>query len=97
VRRSAPRPLQVAREAFDPSRPDKSSLINNITTSAKATSQAGSEFMLPLACARTLRLLGISEQELGQLCGAATAFIRHVVDRVQDAPDLFGLPPGRWA
>lgn len=84
--------LQVAREAFDPTHPDKSSLINNITTSAKETQQAGSEFMLPLACAKTLQFLGISQPELMELCKAATDFVRFVMDQVQDSPQLFGLP-----
>ncbi len=38
----AGRHVQVAREAYDPLNPDnKKSLINNITTSAKETSQVG--------------------------------------------------------
>lgn len=60
--------------------------------SAKATNQAGSEFMLPLCCHRTLGLLGIQESELAELCTASTAFMSYVVDQVQDNPALFGLP-----
>ncbi len=60
--------------------------------SAKETGQGGSEFMLPLARRRTLELLGIQREELADLCAAATSFVRYVVDQVQDAPELFGLP-----
>lgn len=91
--RAFPSIAKVAREAYDPLNPDnKKSLINNITTSAKETSQAGQEFLLPLANAATLNMLGISEGELTELCSACTHFMRYVVDQVQDNPELFGLP-----
>ncbi|MEW5297912.1 MAG: hypothetical protein WDW36_001090 [Sanguina aurantia] len=84
---------KVAREAFDPEHPsNKKSLINNITTSAKETATAGAEFMLPLANTHTLGLLGISLEELTELCTAATHFIAYTIDQVQDNPEVFGLP-----
>jgi intracellular sulfur oxidation DsrE/DsrF family protein len=92
--RAFPSIAKVARAAFDPEdhHPDKAALINNITTSAKETAQSGAEFMLPLCCSETLRLLRISEAELQELCKACTNFIRFVLDQVQDQPSLFGLP-----
>ena len=54
--------------------------------------QAGAEFMMPLTNADTLELVGVEEGELHELCGACTAFIRHVLDTVEDRPQLLGLP-----
>lgn len=87
--------MQVARAAFDPSdpHPDKGSLINNITSSSKETAQSGAEFMLPLCNQETLSLLGISLDELKELCKACTSFVRFVVDQVQDEPGKVGLRP----
>lgn len=84
----------MARSAYDPSDPsrDKGALINNITTSAKESCQAGSEFMLPLCNKETLALLGVSVQELKELSAACTSFIRYVLDQLQDDPQRFGLP-----
>ena len=116
----------MARAAFDPTtaRPDKGSLINNITTSAKETAQSGAEFMLPLcnlvrqSCSHlleqycssnraingplsralfchvfssstlslhaqeTLAILGITPQELKELCCVCTTFVGYVIDQV---------------
>lgn len=86
-----PRPTpQVAREAFDPLHPDnKRSLLNNITPSAKETATQGSDHILPLCRPASLAALGIGAAELAQLCAACTAFVRFVVDAVQDSPGLF--------
>lgn len=41
---------------------------------------------------RTLQLLGVSQEELGQLCAASTAFIAHVINQVRGrALSLRGL------
>ena len=56
--------------------------------------QAGSEFMLPLANAETLALLGVSVAELTELCAACTHFVRFVLDELQDDPaGQQGAPP----
>ena len=47
---------------------------------------------MPLTNADTLELVGVEEGELHELCGACTAFIRHVLDTVEDRPQLLGLP-----
>ena len=59
---------------------------------ASRLSAAGVEFMLPLANRDTLDLLGLAQSELEELCVAATGFMRHVLDQVQDEPETLGLP-----
>jgi hypothetical protein len=90
--RAFPSIVKIASAAYDPDHPTPLSLINNITTSAQATHRPGLEFMLPLANRETLELLGLSLEELLELCEAATSFVRDMLDRVQDEPALFGLP-----
>jgi hypothetical protein len=87
-----PSAVKVASEAYDPQHPARLSLINNISTSAQATQKPGTEFLLPLADRDTLELLGISIEEMLELCETTTRFIRNILDRVQDEPALFGLP-----
>jgi hypothetical protein len=83
---------KVAHEQYNPNNPsDKSSLINNITFSAKEVSKCGSEFMLPLSSRRTLELLGITQAELTELSSYCTHFVRHVINTVQDCPEEVGL------
>jgi hypothetical protein len=87
-----PAVVKVASAAYDPEHPQRLSLINNVTTSAQATQRSGVEFLMPLANRATLELLGLSLEELLELCEAATSFMRDMLDRVQDEPALFGLP-----
>jgi len=86
---------KVSSEAFDRRQPTHQSLINNITASAEATKADGVEFMLPLANRETLDLLDLNVDHLGAVCSFATGWVRHILDRVQDAPEHFGLPPHR--
>ena len=60
-------------------------------------SAAGAEFMLPLCNEETLSLLGISVEELKELGQACTAFVRFVIDKVQDEPTKVGLGRGLQA
>jgi len=90
--RAFPSIVKISSEAHDPADPSRLSLINNITASAQAQHKAGLEYMLPLANRETLELLGLSLEELLELCEAATSFLRDVLDRVQDEPAVFGLP-----
>lgn len=46
-------------------------------------SQNGQDFILPLCCPDTLRMLGIGKEELTELCSACTHFVRFVVDQVR--------------
>lgn len=87
--------VKVASEAYDSACPSHLSLINNITTSAQSKQVAGAEFMLPLANRATLDLIGLSVAELEELCTAATGFMRFVVDRVQNEPEMLGVPGRR--
>jgi hypothetical protein len=84
--------VKIASEPFDPVGPSPLSLINNITTSSQAKRSAGVDYMMPLANRRTLALLGLGTEELMDLCAGATRFVRHVLDRCQDAPEALGLP-----
>jgi len=90
--RPFPSIVKIASEAYDAAKPSHLALINNITTSAQAKKTAGAEFMLPLANRETLELLGLSWDELVDLCRGATGYLRHVLDKVEDEPKLFDLP-----
>jgi len=83
---------KVSSEVHDPARPSRMALINNVTTSAETKKTAGTEFMLPLCNRDTLRLLDLKIEHLRELCGYCTGLVAHVLDRVQDRPDWFGLP-----
>ncbi|MEX0793904.1 MAG: hypothetical protein WD045_12270 [Pirellulaceae bacterium] len=83
---------KVARERTDDNVFVRRALINNITASGDTVKVSGTDYMLPLCNERTLELLGLSEIELHQLCRMATGYVRHVLDRMEDAPAEFGLP-----
>lgn len=87
-----PSVVKIASEAYNPACPAHLSLINNVTASAQATHKPGTEFLMPLANRETLELLGLSLEELLELCETTTSFVRDLLDRVQDEPALFGLP-----
>jgi hypothetical protein len=83
---------KIASEVYDARHPSHLSLINNITASAEATKSQGVEFMLPLCNRETMNLLGITQEQMTELCTFATSFMRFVLDKVQDEPARFGLP-----
>jgi hypothetical protein len=84
--------IKIASEKYDAQRPAHLSLINNITASAQAKSRAGVEFMLPLANRQTWNLIGVSLDEMMELCSALTGFTRFLLEQVQDHPEHLGLP-----
>jgi hypothetical protein len=88
---AAPSITKISSQNYDKDKASHLSLINNITTSAEAKNREGTDFMLPLANRETLALLGILPEEMRSLCAYCTGFIRFILDRVQDAPALFGL------
>ena len=57
-------------------------LISNITNSAVTTKTDGTEFMLPLCCEESLQVLGITTEELEELCRVATQYVRHAIDEI---------------
>jgi hypothetical protein len=83
---------KIAREKCDDNVFVRRALINNITASGDTVKVSGTDYMLPLCNERTLELLGLTEIELHQLCRMATGYVRHVLDRMEDAPAEFGLP-----
>ncbi|MCI0459515.1 MAG: hypothetical protein L0Z62_21400 [Gemmataceae bacterium] len=84
--------VKVSSQAYDPARPDHLSLINNITTSAQASGGSGTDHMLPLCNRVTLALLGLTAEELAELCLLATRSVGHILDRLTEEPEWFGLP-----
>ena len=53
--------------------------------------------MLPLARPETLAILGLGAEEMERACAAATAFVRFVLDKVEDEPATLGLPAAQPA
>jgi hypothetical protein len=87
-----PTVVKIASEKYDPLRPSRLSLINNVTASTQAKKCAGTEFMLPLANRETWAQIGVDMDEMLEVCSAVTGFTRYLLDRVQDRPELLGLP-----
>lgn len=89
--RAFPSIIKVACEpADDGSEP--SGLINNITASCMKTRAKGTDYMFPLANRQTLELFGLNDDHLAAVCTAATGYVRHVLDEVQQHPERLGLP-----
>jgi hypothetical protein len=88
--RAFPMAVKVAPEPYDPSSPTLASLINNVTASA-ARGRPGSDYLLPLANRQTLELIGLSRAELQALCSICNRYVGHVLDRLHDEPEAFGL------
>lgn len=70
---------KVSSQRYDPQALDRLMLINNVTTSSAATKAKGADFVLPLSNPETMELFGITEEQLTELCGFATAYVRHVI------------------
>ncbi len=83
---------KIAREPVDCGGEQRRSLINNITASGDTSKVCGTDFMLPLCNQDSLQLLGLSEDDLLALSETCTGYVRHVVDQVEDRPEMFGLP-----
>lgn len=100
--RAFPSIAKIARERDDAGGNVRRALINNITASGDTPKVRGTDYMLPLCNEQTLAMLDLSLGELEAMCQAATRYVRHVLDQVEDQPGRFGLPvrrtvPGRVA
>ncbi len=95
--RAFPSIAKIARERDEGGGSVRRALINNITASGDTAKVHGVDFMLPLCNERTLTLLDLSLDEVESLCAAATGYVRHVLDQVEDSPERFGLPERRVA
>lgn len=90
--RAFPSIIKVACEPFDAENSEATGLINNITASCMRTQAKGTDYMFPLANRETLHLFGLEEHHLAAVCSAATGYVRHVLDTVQQQPERLGLP-----
>jgi hypothetical protein len=88
---------KVARERMGEGVTDRRALINNITASGDTIKVSGTDYMLPLCNERTLELLGLTRDDLRDVCAIATGYVGHVLNQTQDAPQIFGLPTARAA
>ncbi len=80
--KACPTIAKVACQAFDAEDASRANLINNITNASVTTQTDGTEFMLPLCNQETLELLGISREEMHELCRVATDYVRHAIDEI---------------
>jgi hypothetical protein len=80
--KACPTIAKVASERFDATKAGRENLINNITNSSVTKKVDGTDYMLPLSCEETLKLLGIKLDELDELCRVATRYVRHVIDEI---------------
>ena len=92
--RAFPMAVKVAPEPYDPAVPTRSSLINNVTASAEGGGR-GTDHLLPLASDETLAQVGLSRAELRQLCSICTGYVGHVLNRLHEQPQRFGLTSKR--
>jgi hypothetical protein len=95
--RAMPSIAKVARERMGEGVTDRRALINNITASGDTIKVSGTDYMLPLCNERTLELLGLTRDDLRDVCAIATGYVGHVLNQTQDAPQIFGLPTARAA
>lgn len=93
--RAVPGITKISSQGYDADKCDRLSLINNITTSAEAKQRQGTDFMLPLCNRDTLDILGLSDEQMMEVCAYCSAFVRHILDQVQAVPERFGLV-GVW-
>lgn len=80
--KACPGIAKVAGDRFDAGNACRENLINNITHSAVTKQTDGTEYMLPLCREETLELLGITMEEMEELCRVATRYVRHAIDEV---------------
>jgi hypothetical protein len=78
--KACPGIAKVAGERFDADNACRENLINNITNSAVTKQADGTDYMLPLCRKETLELLGITVEEMEELCRVATRYVRHAID-----------------
>ena len=95
--RALPSIAKIARERSGDSSFVRRALINNITASSDTTKVQGTDYMLPLCHRRTLGMLGLTVEEMSELCYLATGYVAHVLNEVEDGPERFGLPTRTFA
>ncbi len=95
--RALPSIAKIARERSSDSSFVRRALINNITASSDTTKVQGTDYMLPLCNRRTLRMLGLTVEDMSELCNLATGYVAHVLNEVEDRPERFGLPTRTFA
>ncbi len=86
VLRALPSIAKVAPEAWDPARPTRAALINNVSASVRRAGGGGAEHLLPLCSHRALALIGLREGELAELCCWSTAYVAHILAELRGAP-----------
>jgi len=80
--KACPTIAKVAVQEYDAEDAGKHNLINNITHASANYKVNGTDFMLPLCNRETLALLGITENEMGELCRVATEYVRYAIDQI---------------
>jgi hypothetical protein len=90
--RAFPSIAKVARERAAEGSFVRRSLINNVTASGDTQKVRGTDYVLPLCNLRTMQTLGLTVDDIQNLCQLSTAYVRHVLDQVEDQPGRFGLP-----
>jgi len=91
--RACPAIAKVASEVWDPQRPTRAMLINNITYSSRELQRPGHSFMLSLCNEGTLASLGVSLDLLSETCRFATAY----VEAALQSPAACGASPAASA
>lgn len=95
--KACPTIAKVASQRFEAAAASRENLINNITNSSVTTQGDGTDYMLPLCCEQTLQLLGISIDQMQELCRVATQYVRHAIDEIPRMQSrMEGAPGGRW-
>lgn len=90
--RAMPSIAKIARERQEGETLVRRALINNITASGDTGKVQGTDYMLPLCNRRTLEMLGLTAEDLEELCTVSTGYVAHVLNQVEDQPEQFGLP-----
>ncbi len=93
--KACPTIAKVAANRFNELSPGRENLINNITNSSVTQKSDGTEYMLPLCCEETARLLQISNEELEELCKVATRYVQHAIDEIPRMSSRMSAAPTR--
>lgn len=80
--KACPAIAKVAVQAYERGNPGKHNLINNITHASSNFRVNGSDYMLPLCNRETLGLLGITEDEMRELCRVTTEYVRFAIEEI---------------
>jgi hypothetical protein len=80
--KACPAIVKVAVQQYEQGNAGKHNLINNITNASANFPVDGTDYMLPLCNRQTLGLLGITENELLELCRVATEYVRYAIEEI---------------